>query len=74
MLTQGQIQPKTRGITIDDFQILKYLEEGQFGVVYLCRYIFETYRHKVTNFICAIKKIPKRIFDGEFKFINQLIR
>jgi calcium-dependent protein kinase len=24
--------------------------------------------------VCALKKIPKRIFEGEMKFINQLIR
>jgi len=28
----------------------------------------------VTNFICALKKIPKRIFEGEEKFIGQIIR
>ena len=34
----SQISPsisKMKGPTIDDFQILKYLEEGQFGAVYL---------------------------------------
>lgn len=53
--------------TIDDFEVLKYLEEGQFGAVYLAR-------HRRTNFICALKKIKKNIFEGEMKFINQLIR
>jgi serine/threonine protein kinase len=32
------------------------------------------FRHKATNFICALKKIPKRIFEGEQRFINQLVR
>jgi hypothetical protein len=32
------------------------------------------YRHKKTNFLCAIKKIPKKIFEGEEKFIGQLAR
>lgn len=27
-----------KGICIDDYQILKYMEEGQFGTVYLSRY------------------------------------
>lgn len=41
MSSKPKLQTKgesTRSITIDDFQILKYMEEGQFGTVYLSRY------------------------------------
>jgi aurora kinase len=52
---------------LEDFQIIRYLEEGQFGCVYLAR-------HRFTGFICALKKIPKKIFKGDMRFINQLVR
>jgi serine/threonine protein kinase len=63
-----------RAVSVEDFQIIKYMEEGQFGTVYLSRYVPPLYRHKATNFLCALKKIPKRIFEGEQRFINQLLR
>lgn len=52
---------------IEDFVILRYLEEGKFGLVFLAR-------HKVTNFICALKQIPKKTYLNDSRVFNQLLR
>lgn len=67
MNSRTALLPTPRPISINDFQILKYLEEGQFGTVYLSRHI-------PTNFLCALKRIPKQLFEGEPRFIGQLVR
>lgn len=67
---------KSVGICIEQFKILKFLEEGQFGSVYLAKYslFYSMPRHRPSNFICALKKIPKHLFMGDERFILQIIR
>jgi len=56
--SQASTKQRHKKTSIHDFQVIKYLEEGQFGSVYMVR-------HKITNFIYALKKIPKKIFQGD---------
>lgn len=49
---------------VDDFIIYKKLGEGKFGMVNLVR-------HKKTNIICALKKIPKPLIKSNM-MIDQL--
>lgn len=49
---------------VDDFIVYKKLGEGKFGIVNLVR-------HKKTNIICALKKIPKALIKSNM-MIDQL--
>jgi hypothetical protein len=31
-------RPTRKGVGVEDFQVIRFLEEGQFGAVYLARY------------------------------------
>jgi hypothetical protein len=54
-------------VRLDDFQILKYLAEGKFGSVYLVR-------HKITNLLCALKRIRSLRMRHDPKLLTQRIR